>query len=110
MFSDLTCEYGDGIYSEPEISDLMNEVAAKIPAQWRAIGLQLKLTVDDLDGIDMMRHGCPLDFFSYMLTMWKKKNPSPFKWATIIEVLKSPAVGERSLAEELRKKLTGCSN
>ena len=30
-----------GLKSEPELPDLMNEVAAEIPGRWRDVGLQL---------------------------------------------------------------------
>ena len=36
-----------GLETEPEMSDLMNEVASKVPAKWRQISIQLGLTPSD---------------------------------------------------------------
>jgi len=36
-----------GLGSEPELSDLMNEVASKVPAKWKIISIQLGLTLAD---------------------------------------------------------------
>ena len=37
----LSSKYPAGLESEPELSDLMNEVAAEIPSKWRDVGVQL---------------------------------------------------------------------
>ena len=37
----LASKYPAGLKSEPELPDLMNEVAAEIPGRWRDVGLQL---------------------------------------------------------------------
>ena len=37
--------------------------------------------------------------------MWQRRGDPPFTWATIIEVLKTPTVGENQLAKELEEWL-----
>ena len=36
-----------GLESEPELSDLMNEVASKVSSKWKDISIQLGLTLND---------------------------------------------------------------
>ena len=51
LYTDLHSKYPGALDSEPELLDLMNEVAAEIPGKWRDIGLQLGLEHGILDGI-----------------------------------------------------------
>ena len=41
------------------MADLMNDVASVIPAEWRAVGIQLGLPSDILDGIQSQNAGKP---------------------------------------------------
>ena len=45
---DLYNKHPDGLESAPELQDLMNVVAAKIPSKWRDMGVQL--------GVDQVCH------------------------------------------------------
>ena len=89
---------------EPELVELMNEVAAHIPSKWREVGIQLHLNPDHLDGIAVSVSSTH-DRFCSVFTLWKKQMTSPYKWSTIIHALKAPAVNEIRLAEELKNKL-----
>ena len=40
-----------------------------------------------------------------MLETWKSEKLSPFNWCTVLNVLTSPIIGERALAENIVKKL-----
>ena len=95
-----------GLQSEPELADLMNEVAAEIPGKWHDVGIQLKLSTSDLDCLRTL--SLPTSqLFSSVFTLWKKRTTDDYSWATIIKVLKTPAVDEIRLAEKLNTKLIG---
>ena len=85
----------------------MNEVAAAIPAKWRQVGVQLNLTNEVLDEIQHQNAAkadmCKLSF-DQVFTKWEKLGTSLHTWKTIVNVLRSPAVGEAILAEQLSSK------
>ena len=53
----LASKYPAGLDSEPELPDLMNEVAAEIPGKWRDVGLQLGVDQGVLGGIATINLG-----------------------------------------------------
>ena len=110
--TDLHNRYPDGLESTPELQDLMNEVAAKIPSKWRDMGQQLGVDQGVLDGIAAISPGDMNRCHSNVFTRWKNQNSTtyPYTWSTIVQALKSPAVGEKRLADEIKNKLTrSCS-
>ena len=104
-FSDLSSKYARRLESEPELSDLMNEVASKVPAKWRQISVQLGLTPSDQDCFMALSPNDPLQCFTSVFRVWKNRATKLYKWSTVIQALESPAVDEMRLAEELRTKL-----
>ena len=94
-----------GLESEPDLSDLMNEVASKVSAKWKEISIQLGLTLNDQKYFMELSLGDPKQCFTFVFTVWKSRATRPYKWSTVIQVLESPAVDEIRLAQELRKKL-----
>ena len=94
-----------GLESEPELSDLMNEVASKVPAKWRQISIQLGLTPSDQECFMASSPNDPLQCFTSVFRVWKNRMTRLYRWSTVIEALESPAVDEKRLAEELRTKL-----
>ena len=101
-FTDLASKYPAGLNSEPDLSDLMNEVAAAIPSKWKDVGLQLGLEHGVLLGI---RDHCYMEVF----TQWKNQNSitHPFTWLTMVQVLRNRAVGEKRLADKIESELNG---
>ena len=89
---------------EPEVSDLMNVVAAKIPNKWRDVGLQLGLDQSELDRIANESPGDINRCYSKVFTRWKNKNSAthPYTWSTIVDALQAAAVGEERLADEIK--------
>ena len=80
----------------------MNEVAAQIPAKWHQVGTQLNLAPSDLECLPASdSHRC----FTSVFTTWEKQDTKPYTWFTIIDVLKTPAVGESHLAKVITSKL-----
>lgn len=88
--------------AEPQLAELMNEVAAKIPARWRDVGIQLNLSLPDLDAIAASGPADPLQHFSSVFHLWKTKLSAPYRWSTVIQALEAPAVNETRLARRLR--------
>ena len=103
---DLHSKYPAGLDSEPELADLMNEVAAEIPSKWRHVGQQLGLEKSLLDGLGQ---GDTNHYYSNVFTLWKKRNLAryPYTWQTVLHTLNTPAVGEHRVANDIKNKLTG---
>ena len=95
----------------PQLGDRMNDVAAVIPAKWRLVGDQLKLPIGTLDEIqdqNAWRSNSSKNSFEQVFAKWRSLGTSPYTWKTMINALRSPAVGEVTLANELNLKVT-CS-
>ena len=89
----------------PELQVLMSEVAAKIPAKWRHVGIQLCVPVEALDDIQLQVAGRPdsnIHAFELMFGKWKSLHPYQYTWSTIIDALEAPSVGAMSVAAELK--------
>ena len=108
-YTDLASKYPAGLNSEPELSDLMKEVAAKIPGKWRDVGLQLGSDQELLGGIASISPGDTDHCYRNVFTRWKKQNSTthPYTWSTVVQALQTPAVGEERLADKIKIKLIG---
>ena len=108
-YTDLHDKYPAGLDSVPELPDLMNEVAAKVPSKWRDVGLQLGVDQSILDGITTISQGDTNLCYSNVFTRWKNQNSTthPYTWSTIVQALQTPAVGEERLADKIKNKLSG---
>ena len=97
--------------SEPELRDLMNKVASKLPNKWWQVGLQLDLTADELETWRTLYGGSTVQCFTMVFDTWKKRTRN-YSWAAIITALEAPLVNETRLAEELRATLgdQSCGN
>ena len=95
--------------SEPELSDLMEEIAAKIPGKWRDVGLRLELEPGVLDGIALISPGDINHCYSNVFTRWKNLNSTtnPYTWSTVVQALESETVAEKLLASKIKNELTG---
>ena len=107
-YSGLHSKYPAGLDSEPELSDLMNEVAAEIPNKWIDVGLQLGLTWGVLKGIDTISQSDTNLCYSNVFTQWKNQTSTthPYTWSTLVQALKAPAVGEQRLADKIKSELS----
>ena len=91
--------------SVPTPKDLMNAVAAKIPAKWKFVGIQLGVPKEALDDIQLQVAGRPdsnIGAFELVLGKWKSLHPHEYTWSTIINALEASSVAEFHLAAELR--------
>ena len=98
LFSDVR------IPNEPTISQLVEEVATPTKSKWKLVGIQLLFTVSELDAIEMKRGRDPMRCYCDMLIAWKRGLRLPFTWETVVRVLESSGVEEKSLANQLRRK------
>lgn len=80
-------------------------MAAEIPAKWYEFGEQLDIKPSILDGFKLQNIGDNLKCFSNVIDKWKiSQTRTPISWATVVDVLKSPSIGEQKLAKEIIDK------
>ena len=104
---ELCLTYPAGLQDKPELCDLMNEVAAKIPSKWRQFGIELRLNTSELDCFSLASPEDALRCFSFVFTLWQNRmSREPYSWLTVVESLNAPSIGEHKLALELKNKLT----
>ena len=77
-------------------------VAAKAKANnWEQVAIQLKIS--DVDSIREARSDT-MSRYTEVFKMWHRRGSPPYTWATIISVLRTPAVNEERLANELQRR------
>ena len=86
--------------------DLLNKVANKALDKWERIGLSLGIELHHLKSFSRQQQQDPILCYSEVFTVWQKKADPPFTWATIVDTLKDPIVGEVKLAAEIEEWLT----
>ena len=86
----------------PKLYDLLNRVAAKIPAKWKIVGIQLKIEIGSLESLSINYQD---DYHRYteVFELWRKCGSSPYTWATIIDALREPSIGEMVLANNVQQ-------
>ena len=97
----------DPLDRKPSLPLLMNKVA-KIPSKCWAIGLQLDLTPAELQAICPQQQGLANHHraFGEIFDVWRRRGSLPYTWRTLINVLRSPSVGEVRLSDELTSWIT----
>ena len=66
------------------------------------MGLQLNIPMDQLNS---MTTTDPISCYADIFNWWQRNGSPPYTWATIIDALRAPIVGEVQLAHELEKWL-----
>ena len=98
------------VYSD--VDDLFDVVMELIPvsAQWRNIGIALRLRSNTLDHIQAVNSGNPTACLTSMLVQWLKLNYNVVKfgeptWQRLVEVVANPAGGANmTLARDIARK------
>ena len=72
-------------------------------ANWYNIGMKLGVSVGTLKAIEK-QYSDPSDCLRETLTTWLKSCSPPPTWSKVVEALNSNAVGEGSLATNLKRK------
>ena len=99
------CIYtGDPLSRAPTMRDLLEKVATKAMGKWDMRGLVLNT---DQHQLNTITHQNPVLCYSAMFYLWEKKADPPFTWATIIDALRSPVMGETKLALDIERWLKG---
>lgn len=82
----------------------MREVAPALPAKWEQFAVQIELEYECIQGIKRNypqdNYGCFMDVFQ----QWNMKRMVPFTWERVLTVLRSPALQEIRVAENIAKK------
>ena len=69
--------------------------------KWRAIGQQLRVPEDTLEGIQG-QHREPAECLREMLQQWLIHSHTPPTWSGLVQALSSELVREERLAEDIR--------
>jgi hypothetical protein len=67
---------------------------------WYNLGLELDITPDTLDSIELANPQNPDRCFRAMLTKWLREHQQP-TWSALAEALRCPSVGHSHLAENI---------
>ena len=84
----------------PEYYTLLNKVAVGAIDKWKKIGLLLDIPIGQLNSVTTTD---PILCYAEIFNLWQRNGSPPYTWATIIDALRSPIVGERQLAHELEE-------
>ena len=88
----------------------MNKVAARTPAKWMVLGIQLGIEASQLQALENQYHGNGEKIYIDIFNRWKKKaDGKPKTWSTVIDALKTPSVDEVALARDLELSITPSS-
>ena len=77
-------------------------MAARATDKWKCIGIQLDIPMDQLNS---MTATDPIICYADVFNWWQRNGSPPYTWATIIDALRAPIVGEVQLAHELEEWL-----
>ena len=86
----------------PELLELLDALQDKA-AKWFMIGLQLRLSTDELDIIEADSAGVE-ECLRNVLRKWRSKTHPPPTWRALIDALRTSAVGEAVLARQLEAR------
>ena len=102
------CTVPVSLDSEPSLPLLMDKVAAVIPHKYMIVGLQLRLSLAELQVIRPQHQGLEEHHraFGEIFDVWRRRGSPPYTWRTLIDVLRSASVGEVSLSDELTSWIT----
>ena len=102
------CTVPVSLDSEPSLAHLMDKVAAVIPSKYELVGLQLGLTLPQLQAICPQHQSleCYQRAFGEIFGEWRRHGSPPYTWRTLIGVLRSASVGEVLLSEQLTSWIT----
>ena len=87
---------------EPTMRELLHKVACRAMDKWYMLAVELYIEEHQLNTI---KYSEPVRCYTEVFRLWKNRAEPPFTWATIIDALKSPIVGEKRLAMEIEESL-----
>ena len=87
-------------YLGPNDLRIVQRILWEARTQWYNLGLELDITPDSLDSIQLANQN-PDRCFRAMLTKWLREHQRP-TWSALAEAVRSPVVGLGHLAEEIQ--------
>ena len=95
------------LHSSPQLSDLMNFIAAKIPEKWREVGSQLGLDSADINRIEaeVPTHKSTPCYLA-VFYKWESKGTTEYTWNTLLKALRTPLVDASKLANTIEGQLS----
>ena len=93
------------LQAPPDLLGLLNKVAAEATDKWEQVAEQLGIKPSRIHSIHAVKPGRPIPCYTEIFDLWESKGSPPYTWATIINALRAPAVGEERLANKLLKWL-----
>lgn len=96
--SDIGTEY----LSPGDLCDVL-EALSEVKHKWYYIGLKLRILHHTLDDIKA-NEGSTSDCLTGMLKRWLSNTSPPPSWSDLIQALSSTLVGEKGIAEKIRKQ------
>ena len=98
----MHCSIGHATSStQPQLKDLIDALYHRVADEWKVIGIQLKIPIEKLAGIETKYLHDPRCLLE-MLVVWLEQVHPPATWAAIIEAVEF--LGEVQLGRELREK------
>ena len=94
----------------PSQKELKQLVTSKVAHKWFPIGIGLGMSGEQLEEIRENSNDIPDRCLGNLFYEWEQ-NPhkdKPFTWGTLLKVLISFKVGEKSLVNELQEQLDQC--
>ena len=77
---------------------------ADISAKWQEIGLALKVSCNELDGLQCDHSSITIKL-SKVITLWIESESSPVSWEALISAIEGPIVNNKRKAKEIRDYL-----
>ena len=77
---------------------------ADISAKWEDIGLALKVSRNELDGLEC-HPSSKTNKLSKVITLWIESKSSPVSWETLISAIEGPLLNNKKKAEEMHDYL-----
>ena len=96
----------DILKESPYHNEALSQLA-DISAKWEEIGLALKVSRNELDGLQH-DHSSITVKLSKVITLWMESKSSPVSWETLISAIEGPIVNNKQKAKEIRDYL--CSH
>ena len=92
----------DILKESPNHDEALSQLA-DISAKWKEIGLALKVSRNELDGLQ--RDHSSIIKLSEVITLWIESESSPVSWETLITAIEGGIVKNKKKAKEIRDYL-----
>ena len=99
--------------SKPELLDLLERIAARIPAKWEEVGYALRIEREHMERIksETLRLSSTMTSYREVFNHWLSHALERCTWTVVLTALETRQVGEAPLARRIRQDLLkrGCN-